>query len=186
MRKSIKTEEWKNQRLHQFFARLNQELPQLKAGQMNEQCLQQYEQFVAVTFSANIFLKGIDYANRIYNHIAKVECTRLSKEIAKQPLEPLVKEQILLSIHRKKKELLLHSPLDNEGESIALFYQTTGNNKQKYAPTRQAVKRIFRDLHQEEQKKYWRYLLDRWRMWVLIRQQKRHYRKWLLKSYIWH
>ncbi|MGK0675691.1 hypothetical protein ACSFB8_04780 [Enterococcus faecalis] len=187
MRKSMKTEEWKNQRLHQFFAKLNGELPQITEDQQVEACcLSQYEQFVAITFSANILLKGVDYANRIYNHIVKVECTRLSKEIVKQPMNPAMKEKMLLNIQKKKKELLIHSPLGTVGESIALFYQTTGGMKEKYAPTRKAVKRIFLDLHHEEKKKYFRYLIDRWHMYRLLRQQKRQYRKWLLKSYIWH
>lgn len=187
MRKSMRTEEWKNQHVHQFFARLNRELPVLNEQKNWElQCVQQYEQFVTITFSANILFKGVSYANRIYNHIVKVECTRLSKEIVKQPIDPMMKEQMLIGIHKKKKELILHSPIGQEGESIALFYQITGNNKQKYEPTRSAIKRIFLDIHQEEKKKYVRYLLDRWQIWRMVRQQKRQYRKWLLKSYIWH
>lgn len=187
MKKIAKIEEQKNQLLYQFLEKLNKEIPNRESNQkIEEHCVHQYKLLVNMSFSANILHRGLAYASKVYNHVAKIEYTRLSKMIIRQNLDKERTEKLLKKLKSAQKELFLHSPVAKESEGIDIFYGFTGGNQKKYKANRKAIKRMYIEIKQESEKSVYRYIKDSYnRKWNRMKE-KQAYALWLLKSYTWH
>lgn len=187
MRRIDKIEVQKKQLLYQFLEKLNKQLPQQEnIEQMEVGWVQQYKLLVNMSFSANILFKGIEYANQLYNHIVKIEYTRLCKLVIKQDFEQQITESTLRKLKRAHNELLKYSPVAKESEGIEIFYGFTGGNRKKYKANRNAIKQIYLEIKQESKKSFYRHLKETYyRKYKKIKEKKK-YAAWLLKSHIWH
>ncbi|WP_086312788.1 hypothetical protein A5821_000339 [Enterococcus sp. 7F3_DIV0205] len=187
MKKIARVEEQKNHLLYQFLEKLNREVPyQENKQKLEDSCVHQYKLLVNMSFSANILYKGLDYAGHVYNHVAKIEYTRLCKMIIKQNFDKDVTEELLKKLKKAQNELFLHSPLTKESEGIDIFYGFTGGNRKKYKANRNAIKRMYAAIKQESEKNLFRYIKDSCRLKYARIKEKRDYALWLLKSYTWH
>lgn len=185
MRKIRQIERWKNQQTNQIYTKLHKQQKQTSEHLNKQQLIEQYEYFVNITFCANIFHRGIDYASNIYNQIVKMEATRLSNYIIQQALEPIELEEWLYSIHRKKVSLLKHSPIKDKHQGFSLLFGLTGGYRKKYEPTRKTIKQFYLIICTEERKTYLRYWFDQFQVQLNYYRRKRQYYKWLLKNYLW-
>lgn len=109
--------------------------------------IQEYEQVVNRMFSATIFYRGMDYACSMYKHIVKVEyrrfCVLLIKKVADEP----IREQILLSMRKKRNQLLRTAPSTSEKTAgFEIFYSLTGGFRKKYKQDRKAVGQMYDEL----------------------------------------
>lgn len=187
MKKIARIEEQKNHLLYQFLEKLNQEIPHQENKQkMEESCVHQYKLLVNMSFSANILYKGLEYASHVYNHVAKIEYTRLCKMIIKQNFDKKVTEELLKKLKKAQNDLFLHSPITKESEGIDIFYGFTGGNRKKYKANRKAIKQMYVEIKQESQKSLYRYIKDSYTRKRNRIKEKRDYALWLLKSYTWH
>lgn len=187
MKKIIRVEEQKNHLLYQFLEKLNREIPHQENNQrMEEHCVNQYKLLVNMSFSANILYKGLDYACHVYNHVAKIEYTRLCKLIIKQNFDRDLTEALLKKLKKAQNELFLHSPLTKESEGIDIFYGFTGGNRKKYKANRKAIKQMYIEIKQESKKNVYRYIKDTYNRKCNRIKEKIAYTRWLLKSYTWH
>ncbi|EOL43382.1 hypothetical protein [Enterococcus caccae] len=187
MKKIIKIEEQKNDLLHQFLARLNNEIPyQENKLKMEEHCVIQYKLLVNMSFSANILYKGLDYANKVYNHVVKIEYSRLCKMIIKQELDSNVTEKILKKLKKAQNEMIVQSPVTTESGGIDIFYEFTGGNRKKYRSNRKAIQQMYLEIKQESQKSFYRYIKDSCKRKGKRIKEKKEYTLWLIKSYTWH
>lgn len=186
MKKIARVEEQKNNLLYQFLEKLNKEIPyQENKQKIEESCVQQYKLLVNMSFSANILFKGLDYANRVYNHIAKIEYKRLRKIILKQNFDIKMTEELLKKLKKARKELFLHSPVSKKSEGIDIFYGFTGGNRKKYKANRKAIKKMYIEIKQESKKNIYRYIKDTYKQKYRKIKEKKSYALWLLKSYTW-
>ncbi|WP_207694295.1 hypothetical protein DOK67_0002355 [Enterococcus sp. DIV0212c] len=187
MKKIARVEEQKNQLLYQFLEKLNKEIPYQENKQKNEEsCVHQYKLLVNMSFSANILYKGLDYASHVYNHVAKIEYTRLCKLIIKQNFDKDVTEGLLKKLKKAQNELFLHSPVTKKSEGIDIFYGFTGGNRKKYKANRKAIKQMYVEIKQESEKNMRRYLRDSCIRKYKKIKEKKAYVLWILKSYTWH
>lgn len=187
MKKIARIEEQKNRLLYQFLERLNREIPHQKHKQkMEENCVQQYKLLVNMTFSANVLYKGLNYASHVYNHVAKIEYTRLCKVIVKQNFDKEVTEELLKKLKKTQNELVHHSPMTKESEGIDIFYGFTGGNRKKYKTNRNAIKQMYIEIKQESKKSVYRFVKDTYYRKYNRIKEKRDYMLWILKSYTWH
>ena len=119
MKKTAKLEERKNYLLYEFLEKLNKEVPFQNDGRkLEEAFVQQYKMMVNMSFSANILYKGLDYASRLYNHIAKIEYTRLHKFIIYHQFDPQHTEMLLKRIKKAHNELVQNSPRTKKSEGV--------------------------------------------------------------------
>ncbi|MGX7245687.1 hypothetical protein ACWOC1_12665 [Enterococcus quebecensis] len=187
MKKISRIEEQKNHLLYQFLEKLNKEIPNQENNlKMEETYIRQYKLLVNMSFSANILYKGVDYASHVYNHVVKIEYTRLCKMIIKQNLDKQVTEELLKNLKRTQNELLLHSPITKNSEGIDIFYSFTGGNRKKYRANRKAIKQMYMEIKQESAKSVYRYIKDSFSRKYRKIKEKKAYAIWLLKSYTWH
>lgn len=187
MRKIDKVEVQKKQLLYQFLERLNSQIPQQKnVEQLEESWIQQYKLLVNMSFSANILFRGVDYANHLYNHIVKIEYTRLCKLVIKQDFEQQIIESILRKLKQAYNELLKFSPVTKQSEGIDIFYGFTGGNRKKYKANRHAIKQMYLEIKQESKKSFYRHLKETYYRKRKRLKEKKTYTLWLLKSHIWH
>ena len=187
MKKIARIEELKNQQLYQFLEKLNKEIPYQENKQKIEAyCVHQYKLLVNMSFSANILHKGLDYARHLYNHVVKIEYTRLCKMIIKQDFDKVITEELLKKMKKAQNELLLHSPMTKESEGIDIFYGFTGGNRKKYKANRNAIKQMYEVIKLESEKSVSRYIKDSFSRKRSKIKEKRAYALWLLKSYTWH
>lgn len=187
MRKIPKIEEQKNHLLYQFLEKLNNEIPHQDSNKNIEEILvHQYKLLVNMSFSANILYKGLDYANHVYTHIAKVEYTRLCKLIVKQNFDKELTETLLKKLKSAQKNLFSHSPVTKESAGIDIFYGFTGGNRKKYKANRNAIKQMYSVIKLESKKNTIRYIKDSYNRRRSRIKEKKDYALWLLKSYTWH
>lgn len=187
MKEKIRIEEQKNDLLHQFLAKLNHEIPYQETIQsIEERCVYQYKLLVNMSFSANVLHKGLDYAAKLYNHIVKIEYTRLCKMIIKQGFDNHTTESLLKKIKKAQNELLLQSPLTKETAGIDIFYEFTGGKRKKYRSNRKAIQQMYLEIKNASKKSTYRYLKDSCKRKVSKLKEKKNYTLWLLKSYTWH
>ncbi|MBO0446876.1 MULTISPECIES: hypothetical protein [Enterococcus] len=187
MKKIAKIEEQKNHLLYQFLVRLNNEIPyQENKERMEETCIQQYKLLVNMSFSANVLYKGLDYASHVYNHVAKIEYTRLCKMIIKEGFEQSVTEDILKKLKKTQNELFRHSPITKESEGIDIFYGFTGGNRKKYKANRKAIQQMYSEIKRESEKNVYKYFKESCVRKYSRIKEKRDYAIWLFKSYTWH
>lgn len=187
MKRIAKIEEQKNQLLYQFLVKLNKEIPNQEYNlKMEETCTHQYKLLVNMSFSANVLYKGLDYASHLYNHVAKIEYTRLCKVIIKQNFDKNVTETLLKKLKKAQNELLLHSPVSNHIEGMDIFYGFTGGNRKKYKSNQKAIKRMYLEIKYESKKSASRYIKDSFVRKFRKLREKKKYAFWLLRSYTWH
>ncbi|MFD1899535.1 hypothetical protein [Enterococcus termitis] len=186
MKKIAKIEEQKNHLLYEFLEKLNKEVPSQSDNQKIEEAfVHQYKLLVNMSFSANILYKGLDYAAHLYNHIAKIEYSRLRKMIIKQKYDQQTTERILKRIKKAQHELLQQSPLVKKSEGIDIFYGFTGGNRQKYKSNRKAIKQMYKIIKQTSKRNLTRFLQDTWNRNYQKLKMKKDTTLWLVKSYTW-
>lgn len=187
MKKIARIEEQKNQHLYQFLEKLNNEIPHQENKQkMEAYCVHQYKLLVNMSFSANILYKGLEYASHVYNHVVKIEYTRLCKMIIKQNFDQAITEDILKKLKKAQSELFLHAPMTKESKGIDIFYGFTGGNRKKYKANRSAIKQMYEVIKLESEKSVYRYIKDSFSRKRRKVKEKKAYALWLLKSYTWH
>lgn len=187
MKKNYKIEAQKNQLLYQFLERLNEQLPKKEFQEkMEDICIQQYQLLVNMSFSANILFKGVGYANQLYNHIVKIEYTRVCQSIIKQNFDRQLTEELLKKLKHAQRDLLFHSPSKKQSEGIAIFYGFTGGNRKKYKANRKAIRQMYLEIKLESEKSFYRYIKETIQRKYQKMKEKKIYAMWLLKSQIWH
>ncbi|WP_348922718.1 hypothetical protein [Enterococcus rotai] len=187
MKRITRIEEQKNDLLYQFLARLNNEIPyQENKQKMAESCVHQYKLLVNMSFSANVLHRGLDYASKVYNHVAKIEYTRLCKMIIKQNFDKKITEELLKRLKKTQNELFLQSPITNESGGIDIFYEFTGGKRKKYRSNRKAIQQMYLEIKRESKKSIHRYFKDSCIRKITRIKEKKNHALWLLKSYTWH
>lgn len=177
-------EEWKAYQLHQFFGLLTKSMPQEE--QWNELCQERFRQFVYLTFSANVLHQGLSAACRLYNHIVKVEYTRLCRYICQQAFDGVTTERLLAQMRQTRNELLKSSPCHDHAKGMQLFFNEVGGFRKKYVKRQKSILTMYQLIVEASQKKYAMYLKDYYvaKKKKYIAQKKYWYWKW--KTYIWH
>lgn len=136
--------EQQNQRLHQFLEEINKEiLLETNSYLIENDCVKQYVIMVNTSFCANILHKGLGYANRLYNHIVKVEYRRICRLIISQGLDKTTMNEILCALNKAKRKLLSESSVNHSKQRIDVFYQFVGGNRQKYQMNRNAINKVY-------------------------------------------
>lgn len=187
MRKLYQTEARINQEVCQILAKLkNNQAQGVATQQVIDELIGQYETTINLSFSANILHNGLEYAGRLYNHIVKIEYKRFTQFVIKQSLDSSVKEYIVLRLKKTKKRLLLQSPMKHENSGLEILYLVTGGKRKKYCENHQIIKQIYKEIHKESKKNAFNYFKDRCQIKYQHFKAKLEYRKWMIKSYIWH
>lgn len=187
MRKLYQTEARTNQEVCQILAKLRSSQEQGEPSQnVIDELLGQYETIINLSFSANILHNGLEYAGRLYNHVVKLEYKRFTQFVIKQPLDSAVKEYIVLRLKKTKKRLLRHSPMKQENSGLEILYLVTGGRRKKYSENHQIIKQIYTEIQRESKKSAFKYFKDRCQLKYRYFKAKQEYRKWMIKSYIWH
>lgn len=187
MRKLYQTEARTNQEVCQILAKLKMHQQHGRPSQeVIDELVNQYETTVNLAFSANILYNGLEYAGRLYNHIVKLEYKRFTQFVIKQTLVSSVKEYIVSRLRKTKKRLLLHSPMKRANSGLEILYLVTGGRRKKYSENHQMIQQMYNEIQSESKKSAYKYFRDRCQVKYQHFKAKQEYRKWMIKSYIWH
>ncbi|MCA5012996.1 MULTISPECIES: hypothetical protein [unclassified Enterococcus] len=186
MKKTAKLEERKNYLLYEFLEKLNREVPFQNDGRkLEEAFVQQYKMMVNMSFSANILYKGLDYASQLYNHIAKIEYTRLHQFIIHHQFDPQHTEILLKRIKKAHNELVQNSPRTKKSEGVEIFYGFTGGNRKKYKMNRKAITQMYIVIKKASEQNRLKFVQELWDRGYQKLKMKKAAICWRLKSYTW-